>query len=627
MIKTIYKNTNGNLPLVFLLGYFIIQASFKVAIKENPMKLPAPTSSVKDLANLAVESIDFIINEFKKDWQTLATKYNFALNDYYESKLISVSKVKPIFSPESVDLKDIYVPQNFSFSGNIYDFFQIHNFIKNNKKVILLGTAGAGKSCFLKYYFYESLRQKSFFPLFYELRKVDETQSSLMDSLHMDIARFNEKFTKENLDFILKRKNTLLLLDGFDEISFEKKQDYFKQIMDIAEKYPELNILLSSRVEQGRFQEWNLFNVINLESLTLEQACKVVKKLNYDSEVKERFLSALQKNLYNKHRDFASNPLLLTIMLFTYEQNGEIPEKMHIFYEQAYQTLFNKHDSYKQGFVRKSLTNLDMQQFKVVFSLFCLTTYHKQLFEFSESDFNERLEKCLGQIPNQQVSAENLKKELLSNVPLMVQDGLHFCFAHRSFQEYFSACYLIHNQNLSSEIYDTIGKRLESDNVLSMTFDMNQRLLEEKWILPKIQKILSEIKNDSSVDGRFKNMLSFYEGFHIIEISKNNLQTILIKSESSNIDFLHFLSSKYNIDTQNEINEILSINTNANTIHAEYGNFIDFNKLNKAQQRWLIQLNVDALAIYFINILRELEQQIKNSLSDSQNDLDELLFR
>lgn len=583
------------------------------------MKLPAPTSSVKDLADLAVGSFDFIINGLKKDWQSFATKYNFALNDYYESKLISVSKVKPIFSPESVNLKDIYVPQNFTFGDDDCDFFDISQFINTHKKVILLGTAGAGKSCFLKYYFYESLRQKSFFPLFYELRKLDETQSDLIESLHIDIARFNDKFTKENLDFFLKRNNTLLLLDGFDEISFEKKQVYFKEIMNIAEKYPNLNIILSSRVEQGGFQEWNLFNIAKIKPLNLEQACKMIEKLNYDSEVKERFLSTLQENLYDKHQNFASNPLLLTIMLFTYEQNGEIPEKMHIFYEQAYQALFNKHDSYKQGFVRKSLTNLDMQQFKVVFSLFCLTTYHKQLFNFNESDFNERLEKCLRQTQNQQVSAENLKKELLSNVPLMVQDGLHFCFAHRSFQEYFSACYLIHNQNLSFEIFDTIGKRLRIDNVLSMTFDMNQRLLEEKWILPKIQTILSEIKDDSSIDSRFKNMLIFYDSI-LIDGEKDNFKLLIAMSDNRN--FIDFLHKKYDLNEK----PALTLKENLKILKEEYDDAIYFDYMDDYEQDRLIELNCDEIAIYYINTLRELEQQIKNSLSDSQNDLDELLF-
>lgn len=585
-----------------------------------------PTSSVKDLAELTVGSLGFIISEFKKDWQTFATRYNFALNDYYQAKLISVSKVKPIFSPESVDLKDIYVPQNFAFGDDTYDFFDITQFIKTHKKAILLGTAGAGKSCFLKYYFYQSLGQKSFFPLFYELRKLDETQSSLIDSLHTDIARFNDKFTKENLNFILKKEKTLLLLDGFDEIGFEKKQVYFKEIMDIAEKYPKLNILLSSRVEQGGFQEWNLFNITSIEPLTLEQACGVIENLNYDTEVKERFLNALQTNLYNKHKDFASNPLLLTIMLFTYEQNGEIPEKMHIFYEQAYQTLFNKHDSYKQGFVRKSLTNLDMQQFKVVFSLFCLSTYLNELFEFSENDFNKYLEKCLKQTQNQQASVENLKKELLSNVPLMMQDGLHFCFAHRSFQEYFSACYLIHNQDLEYKVFDSIGKRLEIDNVLSMTFDMNQRLLEQKWVLPKIQKILAKATDDSSIDSQFQNMFYFFTSFHILEISEYNLQIIPISSDSSNTNFLRFLQKKYGIGNKKELSAFFLMHENAEIIKKEYGKNIDFNRLNKTQQQRLIELGADTLAIYYINTLRELEQKIKDSLDDSQSNLDELLF-
>lgn len=587
-----------------------------------------PTSSVKDLAELTVGSLGFIISEFKKDWQTFATRYNFALNDYYKAKLISVSKVKPIFSPESVDLKDIYVPQNFAFGDDTYDFFDITQFIKTHKKAILLGTAGAGKSCFLKYYFYQSLGQKSFFPLFYELRKLDETQSSLIDSLHTDIARFNDKFTKENLNFILKKEKTLLLLDGFDEIGFEKKQVYFKEIMDIAEKYPKLNILLSSRVEQGGFREWNLFNIANIKPLTLKQACGVIEKLNYDTEVKERFLNSLRTNLYQKHQGFASNPLLLTIMLFTYEQNGEIPEKMHIFYEQAYQTLFNKHDSYKQGFVRKSLTNLDMQQFKVVFSLFCLSTYLNELFALSENDFNKYLEKCLKQTQNQQVSAENLKKELLSNVPLMVQDGINFYFAHRSFQEYFSACYLIHNQDLEYKIFDTIGQRLLFDDIINMTFDMNQRLLEQKWILPKITKILANIKDDISIQNRFENMLIFYQDVVMFrdreDATNNNLKFMIAISENNN--FIDFLCDKYKFGIKKIGDTFTLLNKHAKTLKEEFGQSINLNKMNDSQKERLIELGCDKLAVCYIDYLRELELEIKSSLNDSQNYLDDLLF-
>lgn len=308
------------------------------------------------------------------------------------------------------------------------------------------------------------------------------------------------------------------------------------------------------------------------------------------------------------------------------KQNGEIPEKMHIFYEQAYQTLFNKHDSYKQGFVRKSLTNLDMQQFKVVFSLFCLSTYLNELFEFSENDFNKYLEKCLKQTQNQQASVENLKKELLSNVPLMMQDGLHFCFAHRSFQEYFSACYLIHNQDLAYEVFDGIGKRLESDNALSMTFDMNQRLLEQKWILPKIQTILSKIKDDSSADSCFKNMIFFYRGFHIWEIDNNDRTILPLKPDPNNVDFLYFLHDKYNIKHQKLFEALALMDENANTINEEYGDRIYFDKLNETQKQRLIELGADALAIYYMKTLRELEQRIKDSLDGSQNDLDDLLF-
>ncbi len=59
----------------------------------------------------------------------------------------------------------------------------------------------------------------------------------------------------------------------------------------------------------------------------------------YDIETKEKFMKDLDARLYYSHTQFASNPLLLTIMLMTYSSIGDIPRKMHIFYSKAFETM------------------------------------------------------------------------------------------------------------------------------------------------------------------------------------------------------------------------------------------------------------------------------------------------
>ncbi len=65
--------------------------------------------------------------------------------------------------------------------------------------------------------------------------------------------------------------------------------------------------------------------------LSKEKSIKLIEKLPYyDEEVKSRFLKTLDKS-YTKSKRFCSNPLLLTLMLLTFEEFAEIPDRMHVF--------------------------------------------------------------------------------------------------------------------------------------------------------------------------------------------------------------------------------------------------------------------------------------------------------
>jgi hypothetical protein len=56
-------------------------------------------------------------------------------------------------------------------------------------------------------------------------------------------------------------------------------------------------------------------------------------------------------------------------MLLSYGQSASIPNKISVFYNQAYEALFERHDVLKDGFRRKRLTPLDIQDFARVFAV------------------------------------------------------------------------------------------------------------------------------------------------------------------------------------------------------------------------------------------------------------------
>lgn len=254
----------------------------------------------------------------------------------------------------------------------------------------------------------------------------------------------NDDFSEEQLHYSLKAGKLILLLDGFDEISYDKKQDYESEILSLSNKYPKSLIVISSRPDDC-FGSWEEFYVFYTRPLDKNQAIDLISKINYDIETKNQFITALSKSLYEQHTEFLSNPLLLTIMLLTYEQFAGIPEKLHIFYEQAFDTLYYKHDALKSLYKRKSFSGIAIDEFKQLLSTFCMITYSKRKMSFTSKELNEYLIDAL-KVENSNLNHEIFKKDLLKTVCILQKDGLNYTFSHRSFQEFFTAKFISKSQ-------------------------------------------------------------------------------------------------------------------------------------------------------------------------------------
>lgn len=604
------------------------------------MDFPAPTSSVKELIDAFKEGKTYFQDFLSKDFQKFATKYNFALNDYLYAKLINLSKVKmAFFSSEVVELDEIYVPQNICISYRTYSQEEFFNNFELGQKIVISATAGAGKSCFLRSLLIDIIRaNRKFLPLFLELRKVNENGESIVETLKKDIAIYNSNFNEENLDYLLDRKNTMLFLDGFDEVNYDLKPKYLKEVNSLADKYPNLIIIISSRPEYNNFIDWTLYNIARLEELDLSQAVSLIQKIKYDDDVKNRFIRDLSSGLFNKHEGFSSNPLLLTIMLVAYEQYGDIPDKVHMFYDLAYQALFNKHDVTKQSFHRKSLTGLDMYELRKVFSLFCLTSYCKQIFKISETDLNELLRKCLMYF-EKDISHESLKLELLNSVPLLMRDGLDFCFTHRSFQEYFTAYQLVHNK-MDKEVFDKAGERYGSDNVINMIFDMNREVLEDNWILPKIEKILAKVDSEEQGANYTIKVLSiFYDRIELLntdDIDRTRDKKIVIGyNYNANSYFLYYLLKKYDCEDyyENLKTEIFTYSedydyeeTNFYELVLSDKNFISIKDLNDFQKDLVHRMGGHRHGEFSLQLTNYIKDLILKRRTESEKAIDSMIF-
>ena len=508
-----------------------------------------PNDIKSNILNAAIDKIKYFNGKRKiKD-----TFYNYLDRSYDR---LSVMKTL-LYRNEPVRLHEFYVRSSLSIKKNDsvinIDDNKLSSFVLDKKRAVISGSAGLGKSILCKSLFLEMIDNcHEIYPIFIELRELkNHSNLSLIEYICEEISSSKNSITEKNLEDLIERGNILLILDGFDEIDFDIRDRYTKDILKLSKKYKNINIIISSRPDEC-FSSWSGFYVLTMNELSKDKAVELVRKLNYDIELKNKFIQKINDELYKTHPSFIGNPLLLTMMLLTFQEFAEIPKKIHLFYEQAFQTLFLKHDALKESYKRKSKSGLDINEFKQVLSYFCIKTHVDKKIIFRENDAIKILNQAINHfnINEHGVNAENILYDLMNNLCLIHRDGLHLTFTHRSFQEYFTAIYIKDSShNDENKLYQIIDKVVLSNqnNICLMLYDMNPSFLERVWIKPKIKKLLSN-KDTSDIKQK--------------EDDVNRVVSSIIYSSDKDGTIIYFPSLKNEIDGYDYVlfNKILDDN-------------------------------------------------------------------
>jgi hypothetical protein len=270
---------------------------------------------------------------------------------------------------------------------------------------------------------------------------------------------------------------------------------------------------------------------------------ELIKKLPYDITLKQRFVKRVNNDLFDKHRSFLSIPLLATMMLITFDQFADIPNKMHLFYEQAFDALFSKHDATKEGYKRQMHTDCQIDQFKRHLSYFCLGSYYDEKFEFSETEALNYVVKGL-KVEGVAIEPSLFLQDLVESVCMLQKDGFAYTFTHRSFQEFFAAYNLVRvNRGLASEVFKKVMRR-RADVVLKMSFDMDKELVEAEFVVPNLRKLCLTLGDVSSPEVFAKYFVSVY-GRYEIHVLHSHVKHLWTENPNGLLDFVDTLGQLY----------------------------------------------------------------------------------
>lgn len=503
------------------------------------MEIEFVAGCVKGILEKYADPIKAKLTSIAKDeWEKFKIDSDMVFLNYLSKAYEKHSKIKTIlYKTEPKYIYDffeyptlsLYKQKRISIDSN-----DVNNCLDISHFLIIQGTGGIGKSTFMKHLFINELSKNDLIPIFIELKDLNDVTGDydITDFIFSKLYNLGADFDKKYLDYALKSGCFLFLLDGYDEIVTENKNIFLKKITDFCDRYSENYFILSSR-PYSEFVEFQRFTVLSLCKFSKKQAISLINKIEYDEAIKNRFVKALDEELYDKHTSFASNPLLLNIMLLTYDNYAEIPEKLHIFYANAFDTLYLKHDANKGGYKRELKSNLSSDYFKKVFSYFCFITYYQGKVVFTRDELISTLKKV--KLNNIEFNIENIIFDLVNSICMLCRDGLDFCFVHRSFQEYFTAIFLkeLSDSNMKQMSLQLIKKdpyRIACDSTFDMLFDMCEERVEQNVFLP----LFLEFEEECTIDKYDFYYEKFYFVFKFDDVNNKGEIGLWLRHECKN---------------------------------------------------------------------------------------------
>lgn len=481
-----------------------------------------------DIGNNTGREISVSLMQIEKDNAAAAVldEPTHKLSEEYSEYLVSARHkyelIKTIMDEAPKPFYDFYVCNGLMirrFSSRMFDRDQLENFIVRRQAypdptidaisemsnfIIIEGTGGLGKSMMMRHLMMNTIDRVDFIgklPIFVTLKDYNRRNLELVDFIFEQFKVLCPNADKDRFISGLQNGSYVLLLDGLDEINSNFQGQFDRNLSSLVDTYSKNIVVMSSR-PISKFTRFERFFEMALLPFSKEQALKLIDKLTFhpeEPEFKRKFRDALDKRLYNSHREFAENPLLLTFMLMTFERFGEVPTQMHTFYGEVYDLLSKRHDASKVGFTRAYKTGLTPDRLKDIFAAFCANTYAAQKYNLSQMEMEDYFRRI---VSNSRIESErsiipaDLIQDVTSGVCMMYEEGQEYHFMHRSFQEYF--CALSFSKQMDEdlgrigEFFEQLSSNQRSDKAFSMLYDMIPDRVEKYIFISFLDDLLGK---------------------------------------------------------------------------------------------------------------------------------------
>jgi hypothetical protein len=128
-------------------------------------------------------------------------------------------------------------------------------------------------------------------PILIELRNYNSFSGSDFVDFIYDLTRAEQAVSRDLLISLLKKGGFVFLLDGLDEVDFDRRPHIEKEIDSLVRRFNENSFVVTSRPADN-IPNWPHFQILNIQPLSLSAAKLLVKKSFFDEEIKRAVCSA-----------------------------------------------------------------------------------------------------------------------------------------------------------------------------------------------------------------------------------------------------------------------------------------------------------------------------------------------
>lgn len=441
--------------------------------------------------------------------------FNFQ-NVYVETKLLDSSDIRRSLPPSgSVEVMS---------AGRILGL----DAIKINKKIIVRGKPGSGKTIFLKHIYYspEVFYTLNHIPIIvslhdYSLQSTQNSSKGLIPNLslakYIDTQMLGYGIESTITHDILMEGKAICLFDGLDEMASSDIRD----VIGFIRKYNQNRFVISGRNASNPFIVED-FVEVQISDFDHNQAKEFVTKFfdehrsKYDPDLAmpenaTRMISQLGEKaniIVNgiKINKFTQTPLLLWLLCFVLTIKEKPPSSRLELYDQAVNLFLSDWDE-QRDIKRRSPSDFPTEKTKDFLSKIAIQAHSERLTTISrdfvystfapEYHCRQFLDEILRYIEE--------SSGLLIASPINRKD---YEFRHKTFQEYFAAVYItdsLHESCLASQVhYERIVEHhwLEVFSLVaeSLSKSENTSTLIFRYLRRVIESIQLVLTNDKDLD-------------------------------------------------------------------------------------------------------------------------------